>query len=139
DVGDYTPIIRNIEIDNLHSNGGNYGIYIRAYDRAPVQNLKITNSSFDNVKTPVLIENIENMTLSNFTINGENFDNTPPITTAEIKGETLPNGSYLNNAEITLDANDEDGIEKIEYHLTDGSWTEYTNPITVREVGETNL
>lgn len=79
DAGEYTPIVRNIEVDNLHSNGGNYGIYIRAYDRSPVQNLKITNSSFNNVKTPTLIENVENMILSNFTINGEYYDNKPSV------------------------------------------------------------
>ncbi|WP_233269367.1 glycosyl hydrolase family 28 protein [Alteribacillus sp. YIM 98480] len=140
DAGDYTPIVRNIEVDNLHSQGGNYGIYIRAYDRAPVQNLKIKDSSFDNVETPTLIENVENMELTNFTINGESYDNTPPETDIDISGETLPNGYYVNEPNVTLSASDEDGIERIEYREgNDDSWKTYTEPFTIDSSGETEI
>lgn len=94
DAGPYTPIVRNIEVKNLHSNGGNYGVWVRAYDRSPVQNLRIIDSSFNHVKTPMLIENVENMVLSNFHINGANYDNDPPTTTAEISGDTLSDGTF---------------------------------------------
>lgn len=136
DVGEYTPVIRNIEVDNLHSNGGNYGIYIRAYDRAPVQNLKITNSSFDGVKTPTLIENVENMQLSNLTINGENYDNSPPKTTAQVNGQLLSDGSYFGKATVALVASDKDGIDNIKYQLQDSGWKAYTAPITVKKNGK---
>lgn len=139
DAGDYTPIIRNIEVDGLHSNGGDYGIYIRAYDRAPVQNLKITNSSFENVETPTWIENVENMVLDNFTINGESYDNTPPETTAAVNGEVLTNGTFLNEAEVTLTSEDEDGIEKIQYRLGNGDWLTYEEPIVVDQEGKTEI
>ncbi|WP_413062883.1 glycoside hydrolase family 28 protein [Siminovitchia sp. 179-K 8D1 HS] len=139
DAGNYTPTVRNIEVDNLHSHGGNYGIFIRAYDRAPVQNLKITNSSFNNVKTPTLINHVENMVLSNFTINGKSYDNMPPKTTAEINGERLSDGTYLNKAEVELAAEDENGIAKIEYRLADGPWIEYSDPFIIKQAGETKI
>ncbi|TWT27758.1 glycoside hydrolase family 28 protein [Planomicrobium sp. CPCC 101110] len=139
DVGDFTPIVRNIEVDGLDSNGGNYGIYIKAYDRSPVQNLKITNSSFDNVKTPTLIENVENMVLSNFTINGKSYDNVAPVTTPEVIGERLSNGEYLDGAEVRFDAQDADGIAKIRYQIEDLPWTDYADPISINEAGETAI
>lgn len=136
DAGPYTPIVRNIEVKNLHSNGGNYGVWVRAYDRSPVQNLRIIDYSFNHVKTPMLIENVENMVLSNFHINGANYDNDPPTTTAEISGDTLSDGTFLNRAEVKLTAADRDGIEKIEYRSGDDSWRIYTHPIVIDQPGE---
>lgn len=139
DAGNYTPIVRNIEVDNLHSHGGNYGIFIRAYERAPVQNLKITNSSINDVTTPMFVNHVEDMVLENFTINGESYDNTAPETSAYIRGEQLSDGTYLNEAEVRLDAVDEDGVAKTEYRLNNDDWVEYMEPLTITQDGQTTI
>jgi polygalacturonase len=139
DSGDFTPIVRNIEVDNLHSKGGKYGLYIRAYDRNPVENLRIINSSFDGVRTPARIENVEDMVLKNFYINGEKFDNVAPQTTVNINGEVLSDGSYLHRAEVELNATDDGQVDHIEYKDANGLWNTYSSPLVIEEEGKTDI
>jgi polygalacturonase len=70
DTGNFTPVVRNINIENLQSNGGKYGLWVRAYERSPVTNLTIRNSNFQHVATPLLMENVENPVFEEFCING---------------------------------------------------------------------
>jgi len=70
DTGDFTPVVRNINIENLQSNGGKYGVWIRSYERSPVTNLTIRHSNFQHVATPLLMENVKNPVFEEFCING---------------------------------------------------------------------
>jgi len=69
--GNFIPTIRNVWVENVNvTKGGNYGLYIRAYKVSPVQNLRIINSNFHGVKTPVKIDYATNLKFENLTING---------------------------------------------------------------------
>ncbi|MCM3772550.1 glycoside hydrolase family 28 protein [Priestia aryabhattai] len=70
DTENFTPVVRNINIENLQSNGGKYGVWIRAYERSPVTNLTIRHSNFQHVATPLLMENVKNPVFEEFCING---------------------------------------------------------------------
>lgn len=134
DAGEHTPTIRNIGIDNLQSQGGDYGIYVRAYERSPIENFSITNSSFEDVDTPTEIENVKNMTLKNFTINGESYDNSAPSVEAKFAGEQ--SGKHAN---VKIKASDNDGIDQVRYRLNDGDWKEYTSKFKIQQSGRHEL
>lgn len=71
DAGDFTPVVRNIEVENVQSEEAQVGVWIKAYERAPVENLTIRNCRFDGVETPLVIENVKGMKVEDFYINGE--------------------------------------------------------------------
>lgn len=69
--GDFMPTIRNIWVENVDvAKGGNYGVYVKAYQVSPVQDLHMVNCNMRGVKNPVQIDYVKNMTLDNVMING---------------------------------------------------------------------
>jgi hypothetical protein len=74
DAGEFTPIVRKIHIENLQSNGGDYALYLRGYERSPVSNITISDSDFSGVADPTLLENVQGLRMTNVTINGESYD-----------------------------------------------------------------
>lgn len=71
DVSEFTPVVRNIHIENLNSEKSPYAFWIKAYERSPVKNLVIENSNFNNVQNPNIIEYVEDFKLKSVTLNGE--------------------------------------------------------------------
>jgi polygalacturonase len=71
DKGNFTPVVRNIGVSNVESNKSQFGIWIRAYDRSPVEDIHIENCTFNNVAEPNVIENVKNFSSINVKINGK--------------------------------------------------------------------
>jgi polygalacturonase len=74
DAGTFTPIIRNVNMDNIICNEGKYAIWIKAYDRSPVENITISNSIFKNIKEENIIENVKSLNLKNVKINNKLYN-----------------------------------------------------------------
>lgn len=74
DAGAFTPTVRDVYIEDLHSVGGSHAVYLRGYARSPVTNINIVNSSFTDVDTAMLAENVQGLRLVNVEINGEAAD-----------------------------------------------------------------
>ncbi|EHR61566.1 glycoside hydrolase family 28 protein [Saccharomonospora cyanea] len=74
DSGPHTPIVRNIHIEDLRSDNGEYALYLRGYERSPVSNVTVTDSVFTGVEHPQLLENVQGLRMRNVTINGESHD-----------------------------------------------------------------
>lgn len=74
DAGDHTPAVRNIYVENMHSHGGTHAIYLRGYERSPVTNINITDSTFTGVRTPMLAEHVQGLRLTNVEINERSAD-----------------------------------------------------------------
>jgi len=70
DVGKYTPVMKNFHFSNITSKKSPYALNMKAYNRSPVKNLQIENCSFENVKNPNIIENIEITECKSVTVNG---------------------------------------------------------------------
>jgi polygalacturonase len=98
DAGDYPPIVRNFYIDNVHSNGGNYALHLRGFERSPISNIHISNSTFDNVGTPTLLQNVQGLRMTNVTINGESHDTGHVCDGIELSGSAR--GQYAREAEV---------------------------------------
>jgi polygalacturonase len=71
DIGKFTPVMRNFFFSNITSKKSSYALLMKAYKRSPVKNLQIENCSFDNVKNPNVIENIEITKCKSVTINSK--------------------------------------------------------------------
>jgi len=71
DVGDFTPAVKNIYVNNVTSKRSKYAIFLDGYDRSPIDNLNILNCSFDGVARENHLNNYTNLTLTEVFINGE--------------------------------------------------------------------
>jgi len=69
DAGKFTPSVNNIVLENITSKKSPFAIWIKAYDHSKVKNLIIRNSRFENVGNDNLLENVENLSFEDVTIN----------------------------------------------------------------------
>lgn len=70
--GNFMPTIRNIWVEDLDVEaGGEYGVFVHAYKESPVENFKMFRSNIRGVKTPVKIDYVKNMQLTDVLINGQ--------------------------------------------------------------------
>ena len=71
DKGDFTPIVRNIYVKNMKCDKSPYAIWIKAYDRSPVQNLLLEDCSFNGVENTNVMESVKDVSFKNVKINGK--------------------------------------------------------------------
>jgi polygalacturonase len=142
DTGPFTPIVRNIVLDNITSNGGKYGIYTSMYDRAPLTGLQITNSTFNNVGISMVLQNVLDPIFLNFTVNGTTYNSIPIITTATVTPSQPDglNGWYTHAASVILSAVDSLSKDFQTLYSLDGiTWNTYTDPIMFQTDGQYKL
>ena len=68
--GGFTPVMRNFQVDNLRSGKSQFGVDIQGLDAAPVYDISISNSTFDNVKEGNIVKNVKGVKLNNVKFNG---------------------------------------------------------------------
>ena len=69
--GGHTPVMRNYVVENLTSGKSKFGVDIQGLDKAPVVNVSLTNTTFDNVASGNVVKNLKDVKLSNFKMNGK--------------------------------------------------------------------
>ena len=63
-------------------------------------------------------------------------DTTPPTVAGSVGGTKDSAGNYVGKATVTITATDADsGVDFVEYQAHSGTWTRYTGPFDVTEVG----
>jgi polygalacturonase len=72
--GPFTPIVRNVDVRSLNLSKAKYALYLRGFKNAPIQDVRISDSNFENVASPNVIENVQSLSLSNVRINGKLVD-----------------------------------------------------------------
>lgn len=102
--GDYLPYFRNITIENLTSAGGQYGIFMEAFDEVPITGLVLRNVSIEDVDKSVRALNWEDPVMENVTINGKSF---PAPVEAHIV-ETPVDGATIHAAATQLGGDNAD-------------------------------
>ena len=73
DVGEFTPIVRNITLENVTSQESNYALTLMAYERSPVRNLQLINCDLNNAGSGNSLHNVRNLALRNVSINDEHY------------------------------------------------------------------
>ena len=75
DTGNYTPTVRNINLENVTSRKSKYALLIKGYERSPVTDIRLKDCTFDNVEKSNVLVGVENLVLENVKINGEVVNN----------------------------------------------------------------
>lgn len=96
--GDYLPQFKNIKIENLTSSGGEYGIFMEAFDEVPITGLVLKNVNITGAGTDVRALNWENPILDNVSINGKSYPR--PVET-KIIGVPVP-GKKVEGSSVLL-------------------------------------
>jgi polygalacturonase len=73
DVGEFTPIVKNIFIDHVISSASQYALWIKGYKRSPVSGIYINDCRFNGVEKGNLLSEVTNLTIENSYINDEKF------------------------------------------------------------------
>ena len=66
-------------------------------------------------------------------------DTTPPATAIMVQGEAGENGWYVSQVAVSLNATDNDRVERTEYRVDDGDWVDYTHVIDLTREGNISL
>jgi polygalacturonase len=69
--GDFKPVVRNINMENVTSKKSKYALFLRGFEDAPITDVCLKNCKLDNVREPDVISNVKNLVLENVTINGK--------------------------------------------------------------------
>jgi len=70
DKGGFTPIARDIAVERVTSKKSMYGVYLRGFANAPIENIRVIDCHFDNVAKGNVVEHVHELDLSGTTING---------------------------------------------------------------------
>ncbi|MGE0079287.1 MAG: glycoside hydrolase family 28 protein [Bacteroidales bacterium] len=73
DAGLFTPIVRDIFIENVTSEKSDYALFFDCYERSPVTNIHIDNCRFNGVIKGNMINHVKDLHCNEFYINGELF------------------------------------------------------------------
>jgi polygalacturonase len=71
DAGDFTPTVRNINMENVTSGKSRYALSISGYERSPITGIHLKNCIFDNVEKSNILVGVQNLAMDNVKINGE--------------------------------------------------------------------
>jgi polygalacturonase len=70
DSGKFKPLVRNIELRNVTSKKSKYVLYLRGYQNAPIQDIRLEDCVFDAVAQPDVIEHVTGLTRRRVRVNG---------------------------------------------------------------------
>jgi polygalacturonase len=71
DKGPFTPVARDIEMLRVTSKKSPYGVFLRGFPNAPVENVRVIDCHFENVAKGNVVQNVKNISFDRTTINGE--------------------------------------------------------------------
>lgn len=71
--GNDLPVFRNITIENITAHGGDYGIFLEAFEEVPITGLVLRNIRIDGVERPMRSMNWKEPVMENVIINGKAF------------------------------------------------------------------
>jgi polygalacturonase len=71
DKGEFTPVLRNIDMRNVTSRKSKYAFLLRGYQRSPVSDVHVTDCTFDGVAQGDVLEGVRDLVLANVRINGQ--------------------------------------------------------------------
>jgi hypothetical protein len=66
--------MRNYVVENLTSGKSKYGVDIQGLDNAPIYDVRIANSSFNEVADGSIVKNVRGLKLDNVTVGGRKVE-----------------------------------------------------------------
>jgi polygalacturonase len=68
--GKFIPVAGNIEIERVQSQKSEYALYLRGFENAPVEDVRLVDCDFRGVEKPNVVENVKGLELRDVRING---------------------------------------------------------------------
>ena len=72
--GKFTPVVRNLSVENLKSGKSRLALDVQGFENAPVYDLRLKDCTFENVERPSVVKNVSGLKLENVRINGSVVD-----------------------------------------------------------------
>jgi len=69
--GKFTPVLRNVSVENMRTQKAKYALYLRGFDKAVIENIAVSNCDFAGVANGSVIEHVQGLKLSNVRVNGK--------------------------------------------------------------------
>jgi polygalacturonase len=69
--GKYTPVLRNLRVENLRSGKSRYAMDLQGFPNAPIINVRLENCTFDNAAERSIVKNVLGLELRNVRVNGK--------------------------------------------------------------------
>jgi len=70
DIGQFTPIVRNVYMENVTSNKSKYGLMLDGYARSPITNVHLESCTFNGVEKGNILKHVSGLKMKNVYING---------------------------------------------------------------------
>jgi polygalacturonase/lysophospholipase L1-like esterase len=71
DKGEFTPVLRDIDVRGVTSRRSKYAFLLKGYARSPVTNVRVSECTFDGVAQEDVLEGVQDLVLANVRINGQ--------------------------------------------------------------------
>jgi polygalacturonase len=71
DSGDFTPTVRNVNMENVTSDKSKYALSISGYERSPITDIHLKNCIFNNVEKSNILIGVKDLAMDNVKINDE--------------------------------------------------------------------
>ncbi|HEX6036903.1 glycoside hydrolase family 28 protein [Longimicrobium sp.] len=88
--GPFVPVVRNVEMRNVTSHKSKYGLYMRAYERSEISDVRIIDSRFDGVERGNVTEGVRGLVMDGVRINGQLASATSHEAGAKSDADLLP-------------------------------------------------
>jgi polygalacturonase len=69
--GPFTPVVRDVELRNVTSRKSKYGLYMRAYPKSEISDVRVIDCRFDGVEKGNVTEGVRALSLRNVAMNGQ--------------------------------------------------------------------
>jgi len=69
--GKYTPVLRNLHVQNLKSGKSQYAMDLQGFPNAPITDVHLADCTFENTARESILKNVRNLTLNNVRVNGK--------------------------------------------------------------------
>jgi polygalacturonase len=71
--GAFTPLVRNISMDNVTCNKSKTAVSLKGYSSAPIRDISVSRCKFDHVEKENVIQNVNGLKVTDVTINGQKW------------------------------------------------------------------
>jgi polygalacturonase len=72
--GPFVPVVRDVEMRNVTSRKSRYGLYLRAYPKSTIADVRLVDCRFDGVARGNVVERVTGLSLTRVKINGRDVD-----------------------------------------------------------------
>ena len=74
--GNFTPVVRDVSIENVTTKKAKYALYLRGFENAPIEDVEFADCSFEGVEETNVLEHVKDVSFHNVKINGKAVEQT---------------------------------------------------------------